>query len=102
MNGHNHENGDSCNYCEQDNTIELTGENGETLSVEYLATLKMEEKQYAIMKSCDENEDNAEVIIMKIEKDGEEDYLVSIEDDEELDMVFEAFKKVASEEFDFE
>ena len=101
MNEHKHENGDSCSCCESDNIIELTGENGETLSVEYLATLKMEDNQYAIMKACDENENSGEVIIMKIEKDGEEDYLVSIEDDEELDMVFEAFKKAASEDFDF-
>jgi len=101
MNEHDHENGDCCDCDEQDNIIELMGENGEKLNVEYLATLKMEEKQYAIMKSCDD-EDSTEVIVMRIEKDGEEDYLVSIEDDEELDMVFEAFKKVASEEFDFE
>ena len=57
MNEHKHENGDSCSCCESDNIIELTGENGETLSVEYLATLKMEDNQYAIMKACDENEE---------------------------------------------
>lgn len=102
MNEHNHENGESCNCCEPDNIIELTGENGETVHVEYLATLKMEEKQYAIMKSCDDDEDSGEVIIMRIEKDGEEEYLVSIEDEDELDTVFGAFKQVASEEFDFE
>ena len=105
MNEHDHKNGDCCNCGEGDNIIELTGENGETLLVEYLATLKIEDKQYAVMKSCDDyedSEDSEEIIIMKIERDGEEDYLVSLEDDEELDMVFEAFKKVASEDFDFE
>ena len=83
----------------------MTGENGETLLVEYLATLKMQDKQYAVMRSCDDNEDSEdseEVIIMKIENDGEEDYLISIDDEEELNMVFEAFKKAASEDFDFE
>jgi len=63
----------------------LTGENGETLLVEYLATLKMQDKQYAVMRSCDDNEDSEdseEVIIMKIENDGEEDYLISIDDEE--------------------
>ncbi|NLG89629.1 MAG: DUF1292 domain-containing protein [Clostridiaceae bacterium] len=105
MSEHDHENGD-CRSCgEEDNIIELTGENGETLLVEYLATLKMQDKQYAVMRSCDDNEDSEdseEVIIMKIENDGEEDYLISIDDEEELNMVFEAFKKAASEDFDFE
>jgi len=101
MKEHNHENGEPCN-CEQDNIIELMGENGETLAVEYLATLKMEEKQYAIMRACDNDGDSGEVIIMRIEKDGDEDCLVSIDDEEELDTVFGAFKKAAAEDFNFE
>lgn len=102
MHEHDHENGGSCDCCENDNVIELVGENGETVNVEYLATLKMEQKQYAIMRPCDDNEDSGEIIIMRIKKEGDEDFLVSVDDDEELDMVFDAFRKVASEEFDFE
>ena len=47
-------------------------------------------------------DDNGEVIIMRMEKDGDEDILVSIEDEDELDRAFEAFKQSASEEYDFE
>ncbi|NLO39679.1 MAG: DUF1292 domain-containing protein [Ruminiclostridium sp.] len=96
--GHQHD-------CEgMDNIIELTGENGETIQVEFLATVKLEDQEYAVMHSLEDSddEDEGEVIIMRMEKDGEEDFLVSIEDEDELDRAFEAFKQAASDEFDFE
>jgi len=94
--GHNHD-------CEEmDNIIELTGENGETIQVEFLATVKMDEQEYAILHSLEETDDDGEVIIMRMEKDGDEDILVSIEDEDELDRAFEAFKQTASEDYDFE
>lgn len=96
--GHQHD-------CEgMDNIIELTGENGETIQVEFLATVKLEDQEYAVIHSLEDSddEDDGEVIIMRMEKDGEEDFLVSIEDEDELDRAFEAFKQAASDEFDFE
>ena len=93
--GHQHD-------CEgMDNIIELTGENGETIQVEFLATVKLEDQEYAVMHSLEDSddEDEGEVIIMRMEKDGEEDFLVSIEDEDELDRAFEAFKQAASDEF---
>ncbi len=97
-----HECGHSHDCSEMNNIIELKGENGEVINVEYLATLKMKDDQYAIMRSLEDDEDNGEVIIMKIEEHGEESYLISIDNEEELNQVFEAFKNVASEQFDFE
>jgi len=97
--GHDHE-------CDEfDNTIELTGENGEVLRVGFLATVKMDGHEYAVMHSVSEDDDDSdndgEVIIMRMENDGDEDYLVNIEDENELDRAFEAFKKAASDEYDF-
>ena len=72
--GHQHD-------CEgMDNIIELTGENGETIQVEFLATVKLEDQEYAVMHSLEDSddEDEGEVIIMRMEKDGEEDFLVSM------------------------
>lgn len=98
--GHHHE----CD--EMDNIIELTGENGEVLRVGFLATVKMDNKEYAIMYPVNGDDDDSgsdgEVIIMRMENDGNEDYLVSIDDENELDRAFEAFKKAASDEYDFE
>ena len=99
----------NCHECEHshdcdenDNIIELTGENGDIVKVEYLATIKVEDREYAIMSPLEDEEDSGEVIIMRMEEDGEEDYLVSIDDGDELERVFEAFKNAASDEFDFE
>lgn len=104
MSEHNcHECGHQHDCDDMDNIIELTGENGETIKVEFLATVKVDEKEYAVMHSLEESDDEAgEVIIMRMEKDGDEDYLESIEDEDELDRVFEAFKQSAIDEYDFE
>lgn len=91
--GHHHDD-------ELDNVIELTGENGEIITAELLDTVKVDEKDYAVLQAIDD--EVGEVIIMRLEQDGEEDYLVSIEDEDELEKAFEAFKEAASEEFDFE
>jgi uncharacterized protein YrzB (UPF0473 family) len=50
--------------------------------------------------SCDSCDDEcgAEVIIMKIEKSGDEEYLVPVEDDDELERAFEAFQDQIDEE----
>jgi uncharacterized protein YrzB (UPF0473 family) len=98
-NDHDHEQG--CNCDEVSNIIELTGEDGEVINVEFIATIKVDEQEYAIMHSIEESDDG-DVIIMRMEKDGDEDYLASIDDDDELERVFEAFKKVAAEDYDFE
>ena len=90
-----------CNCEDLDNIIELTGENGDVIKVEFIASIKAEDQEYAIMHSIEESDDG-DVIIMRMEKDGEEDYLVSIDDEDELDRVFEAFKKVAADDYEFE
>lgn len=97
--GHNHS--QYCNCEDTNNIIELIGENGEIINVEFIATIKVEEQEYAIMHALDDSDDG-DVIIMRMEKDGDEDYLVSIEDEDELERIFEAFKKVAAEDYDFE
>lgn len=93
--------GHDCDCEEMDNIIELTGENGEVIRVEFIATIKVEEQEYAIMHSV-EDSDDGDVIIMRMEKDGDEDYLVSIEDEDELERIFEVFKQTAADEFNFE
>lgn len=104
MTEHNcHECGHQHDCDDMDDIIELTGENGETIKVEFLASIKMDDKEYAVMYSLEDDDDeDSGIIIMRIEKDGDEDYLVTIEDEDELDRAFEAFRKTASDEFDFE
>lgn len=82
--------------------IELTGENGDSIKCEYLDTVLVDDSEYVVLLPLDEDncgcdsedcdECGAEVIIMKIEKTGDEEYLVPVEDDDELEKAFEAFQ----------
>ena len=88
--------------------IELTGEDGDTIKCEYLDTVLMNDNEYVVLlpvdeagcdcDSCGEDECGSEVIIMRIEKNGEEEYLVPVEDEEELEGAFEAFQEQIDEE----
>jgi hypothetical protein len=89
--------------------IELTGEDGDTIKAEYLDTVLVDDNEYVVLlpveddacgcHECDEC--GEEVIIMKIEKNGDEEYLVPVEDEAELEKAFEAFQEQV-EEYDDE
>lgn len=99
--GHQHDHDHDHDYDEMDNIIELTGENGETIQVEFLATVKVDDQEYAIMQTLDyDDEDEAEVVIMRLEYDGNDDeyYLIAEEDEDVQQRVFDAFQKAALEE----
>ncbi|HHW22690.1 MAG TPA: DUF1292 domain-containing protein [Clostridiaceae bacterium] len=92
--------------------IELTGENGDSIKCEYLDTVLVDDTEYVVLLpldeesegchscDCDDDECGAEVIIMKIEKSGDEEYLVPVEDDDELERAFEAFQDQIDEDED--
>lgn len=94
--------------------IELTGEDGDTIKCEYLDTVLVDDSEYVVLLpvdedgcgcdtcGCGDDECGSEVIIMKIEKNGEEEYLVPVEDEEELEKAFEAFQDQIDEEDDDE
>jgi uncharacterized protein YrzB (UPF0473 family) len=88
--------------------IELTGENGDSIKCEYLDTVLVDDNEYVVLlpldeehegcHECDDDECGAEVIIMKIESNGDEEYLVPVEDDDELEKAFEAFQDQIDED----
>lgn len=86
--------------------IELTGENGDTIKAEYLDTVLLDNNEYVVLLPVDEkqcdccDECEAEVIIMRIEKDGDEEYLVPVEDEDELERAFEVFQDNIEEYYD--
>ena len=92
--------------------IELTGEDGDSIKCEYLDTVLMNDNEYVVLLpvdeggcgcgcgSCEDDECVSEVIIMRIEKNGDEEYLVPVEDEEELENAFEAFQEQIDEEDD--
>jgi putative holliday junction resolvase len=91
---------------EESNIVELTDENGETTQFEYVTTINHESNSYVVLmlaqdEECEQEEsDEGEVIILKIEKDPktDEDIYVSVDDDAVVDAVFEKFTKFVEEE----
>ena len=91
---------------DNENIIELTGEDGDVLKAEYLDTVLVDDQEYVVMvpldedgcgdegcAGCDSCGGETEVIIMKVQKNGEEEFLVPVEDDEELERAFVAFQE---------
>ncbi len=89
---------------ERDDIVVLIGEDGEEVEFEHLDTVEMNGNEYVILLPLDEqNEEIDEVVILKVDhnEDGE-DAFVTVDNEEELNEVFEEFKERMEEEYDFE
>ena len=76
--------------------IELTDEDGVVNQFEYLTTIQYEGEEYIVLMLVEDEEqddEEGEVLILKIEKDPEtdEDIYVTVEDEEVTQHVFEQF-----------
>lgn len=83
---------------ERDNIVVLTDENGEDQEFEHIDTILFKDSYYvALTPLTDEAEEDdddleQEVYIMKVVKENDQDALVMVDDEEELDEVFEEFQ----------
>lgn len=90
---------------ERDDIVVLLGEDGEEVEFEHLDTIELNGNEYVILLPLDEqeNEEVDEVVILKIEHNEEgEDSFITVDDEEELNRVFEEFKTRMEEEYDFD
>ena len=91
---------------ERENVIVLIDDEGKEMPFEVLDIIEEDEKRYAVGIPAEEAADEAEegtVLIMRIvPANDEEDILEPIEDEAELQKIFEIFKERMEEEFDFE
>lgn len=99
------DNDDIMNDENLDNVIILNDEEGNAVQFEFLDLIEYNSEEYVVLLPVeDENEDEAgEVVILKVEEtegDEEESY-VGIEDQEELNAVFQIFKDKFKDEFSF-
>ena len=76
---------------ENDGLIELTDDEGNSVSFELLATLNYDGKDYLALSPADEDEDGEEtsVLFMEVVEDGEDEYYEAVEEDELLDRLFD-------------
>ncbi len=88
---------------EEDDLVELVDENGETTVFEHLATLEHEGETYLALcdPEADEDAEDLEVFILKIEQNENGEDIYTVPDDDVADAVFEKLLKL-SEDMDQE
>ena len=87
-------------FDELDNIVVLTDEEGNDVEFEFLDVVQVDEKEYVILLPVEEME-KGEVVIFRIEGDGEEESYIGLEDEVEAEKVFNAFKEKAKDDFNF-
>lgn len=87
-------------FDELDNIVVLTDEEGNDVEFEFLDVVQVDNKEYVILLPVEEME-KGEVVIFRIEGDGEEESYIGLEDEAEAEKVFNAFKEKAKDDFNF-
>lgn len=76
--------------------ITLTDEDGNDVEFEVITKLELEEDEYFIVAPIDN--DDADAIALKVVKDEDgEEYFATVEDDEEFQIVNDAFETLYAE-----
>ena len=92
---------------ELDNIITLNDEEGQEIKFEFLDLIELDDEEYVVLLPVSEEgieDDDGEVVILKLEdtdEESEEESYVGVEDEEVLSKVFEIFKEKFKDEFDF-
>ena len=89
---HDHEFEDGMELDLEDGILTFTDEEGNDVDFQILDAITVDEKQYLVVMSCEDEEESGVVILEINEEDGEEVYDTVI-DDEVAEKVFEEFKK---------
>lgn len=95
-----------------DNTMEndyftLTDEDGNELNFEVIGQCEKNGEQYFAMIPVEDEDDAAddnvcEYIILKLATEGDEEILVTVDDDDELDDIADYFDDLFSQEIDYD
>ena len=91
---------------ELDNIVILNDEEGNEVQFEFLDLVELDNEEYVVLLpvTSEGEEDEGEVVILKLEDtddDSEEESYVGVEDEEILNKVFEIFKEKYKDEFNF-
>jgi len=94
------------NVEELKNIVKLNDENGNEVQFEFLDLVELDNEQYVVLlpMASEDDEDEGEVVILKVEDtddESDEESYVSVEDEETLMKVFNIFKDKFKDEFDF-
>ena len=91
---------------ELDNIIVLNDDQGNEVKFEFLDLVELEEEEYVVLLPVSEEgeEDEGEVVILKLEdtdEESQEESYVGVENEEILNRVFAIFKEKYKDEFNF-
>ena len=79
--------------------IETTDEEGNTVSFELIDVVTIDNIEYALLLTVQEieNDEESEVLVMRLKQDGEEYSFETLKDDEEFDKVAQYLGKLEDE-----
>ena len=82
----------------------ITDDDGNEFELEHLDTIELNKQVYMafLPADMDENDEDFGIVILKVIEEDNEDVLISINDENELDIVFEHFVSLFSDEADNE
>ena len=83
-----------------DNIVVLTDQDGVDTEFEFLDVVECDGKEYVVLLPV-ESADDGEVVIFRIEGEGDDETYVGVETEEEAAKVFELFKEKAKDDFNF-
>lgn len=87
-------------FDELDNRIILNDEDGNEIEFEFLDVVEVDGSEYVVLLPVEEAE-KGEVVIFRIEGEGEDENYVSLDSEEEAEKVFAAFREKTKDDFDF-
>lgn len=83
-----------------DNIVVLTDQDGVDTQFEFLDVVTVDGIDYVVLLPV-ETADDGEVVIFRIEGEGDDETYVGVETEEEASKVFELFKEKSKDDFNF-
>lgn len=79
---------------DKDNVITLTDEEGNEVDFVVVNAIELNGKTYVMLVEADKvDDDEAEALLLRVEDNGDEDILVTVDDEDEFNAVSAAFDK---------
>lgn len=88
---------------DEENIVTLIDEDDNEVQFEHILTLEIDNKEYVLLSPLEPMEDlgQDEAIVLRIEQDENgEDIYVSIDDEDEMQAVYDAYMEIISDEDD--
>ena len=82
---------------ENEELIETVDEEGNKVIFELLDVVTVEDVEYALLLPKDVKDEDGEILVMRLKKDGEDFSFEAIEDDEEFNKVAEYIEELEDE-----